>query len=128
MRRPQESERLHLHDMLQAPCSRGAESQRDRGHRAAGRMPAAVAEEHQHGKRRQTEIGENHAVELAEAGNRLKISEQKRRREDQRLRIGDLRRPGEDIMRPERRLAGMQRIGKKLDLRLEMRFAIVREL
>ena len=78
---------------------------------AAGRVPAAIAEEHQRRQAARPADARKHiGVDHAEARRRREQRQQDRGREDQRLRIGDLRRAAEDVVVPERRLAAMQRL------------------
>ena len=50
--------------------------------------------------------------------------QQEGRREDHRLRVGDLRMAAEHVGRPERRLAARQALRQELDLRLEVRLGV----
>ena len=77
------------------------------------------------GEPAEREHGENVDVELAEARDPLEIGEDDGRREDQRLRVGDLRHADEAAGIPERRLARVQGIGEKLELRLEQRLGVI---
>ena len=92
--------------------------------RAAG-MPAAIAEI---GHQRETAHGEHRKDERVlepEGGlRRERGRDEKEGREDQRLRIGDLRHAGEDIGRPEGRVSAMQRMREKSELRLKMRLGV----
>ncbi len=90
-------------------------------------MPAPVPEKHEHGKARQSEKAEAIKIELTKARGGLQVSEQERRRENQRLRIGDLGRSSEHIMRPKRRLTRVKGICQKLKLRLKMRLGVIRD-
>ena len=122
----EEGERLDLLDMLDPPDGRSTKGGGKRGHDCARRMPAAIPEKHEDGEARERQKREAIKIELPKAWGGLQVGKQERRRKDQRLRIGDLRRSSEHIMGPEGRLARMQRICQKLKLRLKMRLGIVR--
>ena len=111
--------------MLDAPRGRGAEREGERGQESARGMPAPVPEESHDGEAAETPHSEHHRVEGPEARIRDEgREEKKRRREDERLRIGDLRLAGEDEWRPERPFAAMERLGEELELRIEMRLRV----
>ena len=121
----EEHEALDLPDVLDAPRRRGAEREGERRHDAARRMPAAVAEEHQHREPAEREQRQHRHVERMEARVRREQRQQHHRREDQRLRIGDLRDAAEHVGRPERRLALMDGVGEELQLGLEQRLGVI---
>jgi hypothetical protein len=120
-----EHQALDLPDVLDAPRGRRAECEGERRHDAAGRMPAAIAKEHQHREPRAGEQRQHGDIERMEARMRRQQREQNHRREDQRLRIGDLRHAAEHVRRPERRLALMDRVGEELQLGLEQRLGVI---
>jgi hypothetical protein len=105
---------------------RAAEGSGKRGHDCACGVPAAIPEKHKHGKARQRQERETIKIKLPETRGGLQVGKEESRRKDQRLRIGDLRRSSEHIMRPEGRLARVKRVCQKLKLRLEMRLCIER--
>ena len=73
------------------------------------------------------QIGEGDEIGFAKARRRRECRESEmQRREDQRLRIGDLRPAGIEVRAPERRLAVRERGREKLQLRLELRFRVPR--
>ena len=119
-RKPGQAE--DLPGMLDAPGRRTAISESQRRHEAApprasrdrGNKASSQAAKGQH--------AEDDGVGLAKARIGIERRQQQEgRREDQGLRIGDLRHAGEDVGRPERRLAAMQRMRQELQLRLKMR-------
>ncbi len=82
----------HLPGVLDAPGHRGSEREGDRRDQPAGPMPAAITEPDHHRQRAEQNGDEHGRIDGPEA--RVAIDEcqrQKRRREDQRLRVGDLR-------------------------------------
>ena len=111
--------------MLDAPTRRAAEGEGQRREQRARRMPAAIAEIQHQREAARRQHGEDDAVlQLKRRLGRSPGGEKKKRRKNQRLRIGDLRHAGEDIGRPKRRLARMQRVSEKGELRLEMRLGV----
>ena len=122
----EEHEALDLADVLDAPRRRGAEHETECRHDPARRMPAAVAEVHQHRDAGEREQHQHCDVERVKARMRREQRQQRERREDQRLRIGDLRNAAEHVGRPERRLALMDRVGEELQLGLEQRLGVIR--
>ena len=89
----QVGETENLADMLETPGSRSAEPEGEGGDESASRMPSLVAKEQQDRQPSETEHAENDRVGGAKAGIGIEQHQaQKGRREDQRLRIGDLRR------------------------------------
>ena len=117
-----------LPDMLDAPGGGAAEGEGQRGHDRPGRMPSAVAKEQDDGEAAEAEHAEHDPVRRLESGIGIDEGEdQEGRREDQRLRIGDLRRAGEDERRPERLLAAGERLRHELQLRIEMRLGVPRD-
>ena len=121
----EEHEALDLSDMLDAPRRGSAERKGERRHDAAGRVPAAIAEEHQHRDAAEREHAKHRHIEGMKARMRRQQREQDDRRKDQRLRIGDLRHAAEDIRRPERRLARWMRVGEELEFGLEQRLGVI---
>ena len=119
-------ERLDLLDVLNTPDRRTAKSGCQRGHSGARRVPALVLEQHENRKRCQPKKQEAIKIELPETRLGHEISQKERGREDQRLRIGNLRRARKDIVSPEGGLAGVKGIRQKLKLWLEMSFRIIR--
>jgi hypothetical protein len=117
-----------LAGVLQARRRRAAEREdQRRDHRAAG-MPAAVAEEQHQAGAAGKQIGEGDGVDGAEARGRVEPRQgEMQRREDQRLRIGDLRPAGEDVRRPERLLAARQRRREELQFGLKLRLGVPRD-
>ena len=114
--------------MLDAPGRRAAEGQSERRHQSAGRVPSAVFEEDERREPAEREHDEDDCIR----GDKRRIGvqgrqQEKRRREYQRLRVGDLRRAREDIWIPERALSGMQGMGEKLKLGIEMRLGVPRD-
>ena len=118
-------ERLDLLDVLNAPDGRTAKSGCQRSHSGARRVPALILEQHQNRKRCKAKKQEAIKIELPETRLRHEISQKERGREDQRLRIGNLRRARKDIMSPEGGLASVKGIRQKLKLWLKMSFRII---
>ncbi len=88
-------------------------------------MPAAVAEEQDDAGSAEKEVGEGDDVEGAQADRPMCDGEQHmQRREQQRLRVGDLRPAGENIGRPPWPFAARHRARQKLHRRKELRFRI----
>ncbi len=107
-------QRKNLAGMLDAPRRRAAIGEGQRRDQPAGGAPAAIAEIKHPADAAQGQHQEADRVGLLEG--RLaneRRQQQKGRREDQRLRIGDLRHAGKDIRRPEGRLAVMQGMGEE---------------
>ena len=117
-----------LPDMLDAPGGGAAEGEGQRGHDRPGGVPSAVAKVQDDGEAAEAEHAEDDPVGRLESGIGIdKGEDQEGRREDQRLRVGDLRRAGEDERRPERLLAAGERLGHELQLRIEMRLGVPRD-
>ena len=94
--------------MLQPPRRRTAKSKSKRGDQRTFRPPAAISKQHHQRQAAERKHGEGDGVEGDERGGAIKQGQQNmRRREDQRLRIGDLGMSAKYIGRPERRLARM---------------------
>ena len=111
--------------MLQAPGRRTAKGESERGDQRAFRAPAAIEKQHHQSQPAEREHAESDGVEGYERRRAIKQSQQEmRRRENQRLRIGDLRMAAKDVGRPERRLARVQRAGEKRQLRIKMRLGV----
>jgi hypothetical protein len=90
-------------------------------------MPAAIAEKQQHADGTGEEIREGNEVDGAETRGRVERRQrQMERRQDERLRIGDLRPAGKHVRRPERRLAACERRRHELQLGLELRLGVPR--
>ena len=115
----------HLPDMLDAPGGRGAEGEGERRRDGADRVPGAVAEQENQRHPAKPEHAELDRVRGAKARIGVeKREKQVRRREDQRLRIGDLRVAREHVRRPPRRFAATDRLRQELQLRIEMRLRV----
>jgi hypothetical protein len=107
--------------MLDSPGGRGAEGKGEGRDDGAGGMPAAVAEDQDDRQRADEQRAEHRTIAPAEIGRGIERGDQgEGRREDQRLWIGDLRRAGEDVRRPERGEPAMPAIGEELKLGVEM--------
>jgi hypothetical protein len=117
-----------LPDVLDAPGRGGAEGKHDGGDEAPRRMPGAIPEEGEQRRPAETQHGKRDGVEGPESGIGIDEREEEiGRGEDERLRVGDLRRPGEHVWRPERRLAGVNGLGQELQLRIEVRLGVPRD-
>ena len=109
--------------MLNARVGRAAERERHRGDQRTGRMPAAIVEEQDDAEAAEEQIGEGHGIEGAQADRGIGDRQQHmERREQERLRIGNLRPAGKDVGRPPRPFAPRKRAREKLHLREELRF------
>ena len=127
-REHQVTEADDLARMLQARIGRAAEREGERRDQRAGRMPAAIAKEQDDADAAEEQVSERHAVERDPARRRVEQRQQEiKRREDQRLRVGDLRPAREHVGRPERRLSGRQRARQEIDLRSELRLPVPRD-
>ena len=125
-RKPGETQ--HLSDMLDAPRRRAPEDEGDGGDQRALGAPAAVAEIEQHAKAAERQHAEQHAVGELEGRRRAKQRRhQIGRREDQGLRVGDLRRACENVRRPERTFTPVQALREKLQLSVGVSFRIPRD-
>ena len=114
--------------VLQPPCHRRAERIAERRDESAGGMPAHVAEQPDDAEARAEQAQEHRDVGGVAAGCRVQQREQQhRRREDLRLRIGDLRVAGKHVRGPERQFAAPDAGGEELHLRQEMRLGIPRD-
>src|SRR6476646_10771153 len=89
-------------------------------------MPAAVAKEQDYARATGVEQHEfqNVAKPWAWVGHEQRRHDMEGR-EDQRLRIGNLRPAGENVRRPERRLTGCERAGEERQLRIKLRGGVV---
>ena len=125
-RQRQEHQAFDLADVLDARRGRAAERKRQRRDQRAADVPAAVAKKQDDAGAAGIEQREHQDVGEPRAWVR---DEQRRDEmeggEDQRLRIGDLRPAGENVRRPERRLAGRERAGEEGELRIELRGGVV---
>ena len=117
-----------LRGVLDARIGRAAERKCERRHQRAARMPAAIAEEQDDSDAAQEQIDEGHGIEGAQADRWTDRRQgDMKRREQQRLRIGNLRPPGEDVGRPPRPFAARNRVCEELHLRKELRLRIPRD-
>ena len=116
-----------LAGMLQARIGGTGERKCHRGHQRPPGVPAAVAKEQDDADTAEKQIGEGHGVECAQADRGIERGKQHmQRREQQRLRIGDLSPAGKHIRRPPRPFAARQRAGEELHLGKELRLRIPR--
>ena len=114
-----------LAGVLHARIGGTGERKCHRRHQRPAGMPAAVAKEQDDADTAEKQISEGHGIECAQADHRVERGEQDmQRREQQRLRIGDLGPAGKDVRRPPRPFAARQRTGEELHLRKELRFRI----
>src|SRR3990172_4733306 len=111
--------------MLDTPRRRRAECERDGGYGRARRGPSLVLTELEDGKAAEGEHREHVNIELPEAWDFFEVGEDDGRREDQGLRVGDLRHADEAARIPEWRLARVQRVGEKLELFLEQGLGVI---
>ncbi len=118
-------QRKDLPRMLDAPRGRTAIGKGNgRNERCRG-VPAPVTAETENAERAEKQAREGHRIGHAHGGvGREQRQQQMRRREDQRLRIGDLRVPAKHERRPERAFTAMDGLCQKHDLRMEMRLGI----
>ena len=121
----EESEGLDLRNMLDAPNGGPAEGGGEGGDGGPCRMPAAILEDHEHGDGHDPEEQETIQVQFAETRRGVEIRQQESGRKDQRLRVGDLRRAGKDVVCPEWGFARVQSVRQELQLRLEMRLGVI---
>src|SRR5690606_33503444 len=113
--------------VLDARSGRAAEGEHQRGNQRAACVPAAVAEKQDDADPTEEEVGKGHRISRAEAGIRGQRGKKKvQGREDQGLRVGDLRPAREHVGGPERQLASGQRSGEELKLRQELRLRVPR--
>ncbi len=110
------------------PRRRGAaEHEGQPGNEAAFEPPAAPPEDEEHADPAGQQAGEHRRIHAREARHRVEQRQgQHRRREDQRLRIGELHVPAVNVRRPCHRLAAMQRRRQKAQLGIEMVLGIPR--
>ena len=113
--------------MLDARGRRAAERERQRGNERAAAGPAAIASVEDDGRAAKEQRGEGRGVGGAEIDARIDPRQcEVQRREQQRLRIGDLGSAREHVGGPQRRLAVCQRRGEETELRLELRLGVPR--
>ena len=118
----------HLAGVLQPRIGGTAERERHRRHQRAAHVPAAVAKEQDDAEPAEKQIGEGDGVEGAQAdGGIERRQHDMERREQQRLRIGNLRPAGEDVRRPPWPFAARDRRRQELHLRIELRFRVPRD-
>jgi hypothetical protein len=91
-------------------------------------MPAAVAEEQHEPEAAGKQIREGDKIDRAKAWRRVERRKgEMQRREDQRLRIGNLRPAGKQVWGPERLFAAGERGREELQLGLELGLGIPRD-
>ena len=88
-------------------------------------MPTLVAAKQHEREAAEREHAKHHSIRRREGRfGADERQQQKGRRENQRLRIGDLRRASKDIGRPEWAFAIVQRMSEKLQLRKRLGFGV----
>ena len=114
-----------LTDVLHAPGHGRAEAEDEGRQQRARPVPALIANPSDHAETA-GEHGQKHGnVDGPQARTAVdQRQQQKRRREDHRLGIGDLGLAREHVGVPEGPFAACDAIGEKLDLRLEMRLGV----
>src|SRR4029077_16929205 len=96
--------------------------------RSAAGMPAAVTEEQHEPQAAAEQIGEGDQISFAKAGRRIERRKGKvQRREDERLRIGDLWPARKHVRSPKRRLPARERGCEELQFGLELSLGIPRD-
>ena len=113
--------------MLKPPGGGAAEGEGESSHQRARRMPSPILEVDDQREARQHEHGEDRAIHRAEGRGGVEEGHQEKgRRKDLGLGIGDLRKTGENIGSPEGAVARRQRPGQKHDLRIGLRLGVPR--
>mgnify|MGYP003704160655 CR=1 FL=1 len=111
--------------MLDARRIRAPERERQRRNQRAADMPAALAEDQDDAEAAEEDVREHDRVRCAKA--RIWIEQREddvQGRENERLRIRDLRPAGVDVRRPERRLPLGERTREEGELGEELRFGV----
>src|SRR6266481_3186874 len=91
-------------------------------------MPAAIAEEQHEPEAAGEQIREGDKIDRAKAWRRVERRKgEMQRREDHRLRIGNLRPAGKQVWGPERLLAAGERRCEELQFGLELGLGIPRD-
>jgi hypothetical protein len=120
----------HAHDLtdvLDSRRRRSAEAKHKCRDQRTGHMPAPVTEERNEAHATGEQHREWNCVRRLKTRRRHGKSQQEvKRREDQRLRIGNLRPPAKDMRRPEWRLAFRKGCRQELELRMELRLRVPR--